>query len=310
MGKLIDIKNISQLYEHVDGRIGLVNGIFNSLNSEQISYLEKAKQLVDILFVGVFSDSIAKRFFNSNQAIKTARDRARFVSALECIDYVYIEKNNKSNNSTLALHFNIDTLEKEPPSIHLKNNGLIRPILKEIYSSENENLSTLEIITYKKIKLEKIQMDDYRSIYNRLVKLSKNSNCMLRSVAALIAKNGLILSEAYNHTSKYMKCERTEPLADSKKNYDIRPQYPCSKNQFICRANHAEQIAIFKALNSGIQLENATLYVTTSPCLMCAHAIFLSGISKVISFTNHRIQDGVVYLKSNNIEYGFIDIQI
>ncbi|MFX0137187.1 MAG: cytidine/deoxycytidylate deaminase family protein [Candidatus Hodarchaeota archaeon] len=182
------------------------------------------------------------------------------------------------------------------------------PIIRKIRSNENTNFSTLEIFTYKKLKLEKIKMDDYSSIYDRLDKLSKKSNCMLRSVAALIAKDGLILSEAYNHTSKYMKCERTEPLEDSKKNYDHRPQYPCSKYQFICRANHAEQIAIFKALNSGIQLDNATLYVTTSPCLMCAHAIFLSGISRVISFSNHRIQDGVEYLTLNNVRYSVITV--
>ena len=130
---------------------------------------------------------------------------------------------------------------------------------------------------------------------------------MLRSVAALIAKDGLVLSQAYNHTSKFIECERAEALEDSKKNYDFRPQYQyqCSKYQFICRANHAELIAVFKALNSGIQLENATLYVTTSPCLMCAHAIFLSGIKKVISFENHPVQDGVEYLTSNYIEYHY-----
>ncbi|MBN1638447.1 MAG: hypothetical protein JW866_05745 [Ignavibacteriales bacterium] len=208
-----------------------------------------------------------------------------------------IEKIRQIKNNTDT---NIDLINRTFNNVDFEQTS---PIIRKIQSTDKTNFSTLEIFAYKKIKLEKIQMDDYDSIYERLVILSKNSNCMLRSVAALIAKDGLILSEAYNHTSKYLKCERTEPLPDSQKNYDLKPQYPCSKYQFICRANHAEQIAIFKALNSGMQLENATLYVTTSPCLMCAHAIFLSGISNVISFGNHRVQDGVEYLKLNKINY-------
>jgi len=308
MGKLIEKEKIGQIKKNSIGIIGLVKGTFNNINSEQLSYLAKAKQLVDTLFVGVFSDAIAKIKFGSKQPIRPERDRAFYISSLDFIDYVYIEKHQYLDNSNFSLHLNLDNILTKSPANNFKNKELTSSIVRKFQSHESPRFSTLEIFTYKKLEIEKLRMDDYSSIYNRLVKLKKKSNCLLRSVAALIAKDNLILSEAYNHTSKYLKCERTKHLEDARKNYDFIPKYPCSKYQFICRANHAEQIAIFKALNSGIQLENATLYVTTSPCLMCAHAIFLSGISKVISFGNHKVQDGVEYLKLNNIHYSVISV--
>ena len=47
---------------------------------------------------------------------------------------------------------------------------------------------------------------------------------------------------------------------------------------------HAEMIALTSAFNElgGKYLENATLYVTVEPCLMCAGAVYWSKIGKIV----------------------------
>lgn len=63
---------------------------------------------------------------------------------------------------------------------------------------------------------------------------------------------------------------------------------------------HAEMIAITSAANflNNWRLENATLYVTKEPCLMCAGAILNSRVSKVV-FSAYDHNDGAAGSKFN-----------
>src|ERR1035437_266025 len=89
---------------------------------------------------------------------------------------------------------------------------------------------------------------------------SENSYCDRRKVGALIVKDKMIISDGYNGTPSGFEniCE---------------DDYNKTKPYVL----HAEANAITKVAKSNNSSENATLYVTTSPCLECAKLIIQSG---------------------------------
>lgn len=50
---------------------------------------------------------------------------------------------------------------------------------------------------------------------------------------------------------------------------------------------HAETDALADARRSGVDLQGATIYCTMEPCPMCAHALHISGISRVVLGARH-----------------------
>ena len=70
---------------------------------------------------------------------------------------------------------------------------------------------------------------------------------------------------------------------------------------------HAEANAITKVAKSGNSSENATLYVTASPCLECSKLIIQSGIKRVVYKDEYRLTDGVDLLRRAGIEVEKID---
>lgn len=59
-----------------------------------------------------------------------------------------------------------------------------------------------------------------------------------------------------------------------------------------CSAVHAEANLIAQAARKGGSLEGATLYVTTFPCSMCARSIAVSGIKKIVYFSDYVYETG------------------
>ncbi len=55
---------------------------------------------------------------------------------------------------------------------------------------------------------------------------------------------------------------------------------------------HAELLIIEKATKLGIDLEETTLYVTMEPCLMCASAIMLVRIKRLVYGAKNRLLGG------------------
>jgi dCMP deaminase len=65
---------------------------------------------------------------------------------------------------------------------------------------------------------------------------------------------------------------------------------------------HAEANAITKVAKSNNSSENATLYVTSSPCLECSKLIIQSGIKRVVFSEKYRNETGLDLLERANIE--------
>ncbi len=97
-----------------------------------------------------------------------------------------------------------------------------------------------------------------------------------RHVGAVIVRDKRILTTGYNGAPAGVKscAERGECLRR------IR-NIASGTMQEVCYAVHAEQNAIIQAAKLGVSLENATLYCTHQPCVICARMIINSGVKKV-----------------------------
>ena len=66
------------------------NGCFDILHRGHIEYLQQSKKLGDKLIVGINSDASVRRLKGSERPINNQEDRATAISALSCVDEVYI----------------------------------------------------------------------------------------------------------------------------------------------------------------------------------------------------------------------------
>lgn len=101
-------------------------------------------------------------------------------------------------------------------------------------------------------------------------------NCSRRKVAAVIAKDRRLISTGYNGTPRGVKncyeggCARC--ASDTPSGSDL--------GECIC--SHAEENAITQAAYHGTSVKDGVMYVTISPCLMCAKMIINAGITEVV----------------------------
>ncbi len=71
-------------------KIVFTNGCFDILHSGHIDYLNKAKNLGDVLIVGLNSDDSVRRLKGERRPILSQDDRATILDALKPVDYVVI----------------------------------------------------------------------------------------------------------------------------------------------------------------------------------------------------------------------------
>ena len=73
-----------------DKRIVFTNGCFDLLHAGHCHYLQKARELGDILIVGLNSDSSIRRIKGAPRPIVPQDQRAFILSSLRSVDYVVI----------------------------------------------------------------------------------------------------------------------------------------------------------------------------------------------------------------------------
>lgn len=111
--KIISSERLPQLIKQLKDqgkRIISTNGCFDILHLGHINYLNEARHLGDILFVGINSDLSVKRLKGQNRPINNEKIRALQLSALEAVDYVTVFT---EDNPELLLRV-------IQPSIHVK----------------------------------------------------------------------------------------------------------------------------------------------------------------------------------------------
>ena len=114
---------------------------------------------------------------------------------------------------------------------------------------------------------------------------AKNSYCIRRQVGALIVKNKMIISDGYNGTPSGFEniCEDENGKT---KAYVL----------------HAEANALTKVAKSNNSSDEATLYVTSAPCIECSKLIIQAGIKRVVYSDDYRATEGLELLKRAEIE--------
>ncbi|MFA9371438.1 MAG: cytidine/deoxycytidylate deaminase family protein [Labilibaculum antarcticum] len=121
---------------------------------------------------------------------------------------------------------------------------------------------------------------------------AENSYCVRRQVGALIVKNQMIISDGYNGTPSGFEnvCED--------ENFKTKPY-----------VLHAEANAITKVAKSSNSSENATLYVTATPCIECAKLIIQAGIVRVVYSEEYHSTEGKELLERAGIEVKYVNIK-
>ncbi len=117
-------------------------------------------------------------------------------------------------------------------------------------------------------------------IYNEFMAMAleeaKKANCAKGKVGAVIVLNDKVLGKGNNSVPN--NCQPCTINNCLRKKYGLKS----GERQEICRAVHAEQNAILNCLKNGEDISKSTIYVTKSPCMICAKIIINSGISKVV----------------------------
>ncbi len=116
------------------------------------------------------------------------------------------------------------------------------------------------------------------------------SHCERKKVGAIIVKNGMIISDGFNGTPTGFDnyCEDEDGYT---KWYVL----------------HAEANAILKVAKSTNSCEDATLYLTLSPCKECAKLIHQSGIKRLVYIKEYKDISGLKFLKKAGIELNQIN---
>lgn len=83
-------------------KIGFTSGSFDLVHAGHTDYLEKAKEMCDVLIVALNSDESIRLYKSPDRPIIPERERAKLMAGLQSVDYVFIfDETNNSANITL-----------------------------------------------------------------------------------------------------------------------------------------------------------------------------------------------------------------
>jgi len=159
-------------------------------------------------------------------------------------------------------------------------------------------------------------IDYYMDVADRTSKLS---SAIRRQVGAVIVKDNRILSYGYNGmpTGWDNTCENKDYMDGGAGGWlnpdEIEERWPFLEYDPEVQSNrrfslvtkdevlHAESNAIAKVSGSTESSEDATLFVTTAPCIHCAKMIFQSGIKNVYYRDTYRDDSGIEFLSKGGV---------
>lgn len=143
-------------------------------------------------------------------------------------------------------------------------------------------------------------MDWDNYFINIAKEVSRKSHCLSHQFGAVAVRDNHILSTGYNGPpSGYPHCEGKYIIVLGKKFTEgglVCPRhalgYKSGQGLELCPAAHAELNVIVQAARYGINLNGATLYITSpTPCRECSKAIVNAGIYEVVTGNANNYPD-------------------
>jgi rfaE bifunctional protein nucleotidyltransferase chain/domain len=80
--------NVCKELKNQGKKLVFTNGCFDILHSGHVTYLQKAKQLGDVLILGLNTDESVHRIKGASRPINNETDRGIVIDSLSCIDFV------------------------------------------------------------------------------------------------------------------------------------------------------------------------------------------------------------------------------
>jgi rfaE bifunctional protein nucleotidyltransferase chain/domain len=97
--KILDRSEAAEVRNRHPGKtIVFTNGCFDILHAGHVRYLAAAKQLGDILVVGLNGDESVRELKGEGRPLNSQEDRAEVLAALEAVDYVIIFSEKRADN--------------------------------------------------------------------------------------------------------------------------------------------------------------------------------------------------------------------
>jgi dCMP deaminase len=127
--------------------------------------------------------------------------------------------------------------------------------------------------------------------------VAERSTCRRHHVGAVAVRDKHILATGYNGAASGLKdCLELGCLRDDM-------NVPSGTRHEVCRGIHAEQNVIIQAALHGVSLEGATIYVTHSPCILCAKMLVNAKIKRFVTFGEYADEAFKDLFDEANIEF-------
>lgn len=137
-------------------------------------------------------------------------------------------------------------------------------------------------------------------------RVSKQSYAKRLKVGAVLVTESGLLSIGYNGTypGSDNSCEDEVPIPQGEE-FDSSAHYIEGKGymKFVTKPDvyHAEENVISKMLEEGVPAKNGAVFLTHSPCFICARILAGAKIKALYYGTLYRSVDGIDFLKSKGI---------
>ncbi|KUO63283.1 glycerol-3-phosphate cytidylyltransferase [bacterium BRH_c32] len=88
--RLDELVQIRKELKRENKKVVFTNGCFDILHAGHVDYIEKAKEMGDVLIVGLNSDSSVKRIKGEKRPIVPENERAFIIASLKSVDFVIL----------------------------------------------------------------------------------------------------------------------------------------------------------------------------------------------------------------------------
>ncbi len=169
--------------------------------------------------------------------------------------------------------------------------------MKKNFESKDEDLIPSK--SHNGLERKRPSIDEY---FIRFAELAgTRSTCIRRQVGAVLVRDKHILATGYNGAPVNMNHCTTETCLRLKTG--VKP----GERHELCRGVHAEQNAIIQCALHGLSSRLATLYITHSPCTICAKMLINAAIERVVVKRRYPDQEGIQMLKDSGIKIDFLE---